>query len=292
MKILVTGCRGQLGRELRAVLEERQPGITTYVDIDDLNLTDREAVENFLRGGDFSHVVNCAAYTAVDRAEDEKLACAAVNIDAVTNLARLADELGFRIVHISTDYVFDGRTCRPYTESDKVNPLSQYGSSKRKGETALIGLAPESVIIRTGWLYSPHGHNFVKTILRLSAQEPSLRVVVDQVGTPTYARDLARAVATVIFAQQWVPGIFNFSDEGVASWYDFAIAIQRIAGIKGCPVQPVMSDDFPTVAQRPLYSVLDKSRFKITYGVEIPHWEASLEHCIRRILSDNNTSES
>ena len=283
MKILVTGCKGQLGRELHDVLEERQPGITTYIDIDELDLTDRTAVEAYLRAGEFSHVVNCAAYTAVDRAEEENLLCAAVNTDAVTNLARVADELGFKVLHISTDYVFDGHNYRPYTESDKVNPLSQYGTSKRKGETALLGLAPDSVIIRTGWLYSPHGKNFVKTILRLSAEQPAIRVVCDQVGTPTYARDLAEAVATVLFAPQWVPGIFNFSNEGVASWYDFAVAIQRYRGITGCPVHPCLTVDYPTPAKRPTYAVLDKSRFKVTYVVEIPHWEEALARCLARL---------
>ncbi len=289
MKILVTGCQGQLGRELHEVLEEQRPGITTYIDIDDLDLTDRDAVERFMRAGEYSHVVNCAAYTAVDRAEEEKLQCAAVNTDAVTNIARLADELGLHILHISTDYVFDGRNYRPYTESDKVNPLSQYGTSKRKGETALLGLAPESIIIRTGWLYSPYGRNFVKTILRQAAGQSHLRVVSDQVGTPTSARDLAEAVATVLFAPQWVPGIFNFSDEGVASWYDLAVAILRIKGIKDCTVTPVGTVDYPTPAARPCYSVLDKSRFKVTYGVSIPHWEESLARCLARIDSTANS---
>ena len=164
MKILVTGCKGQLGNELHEVLEAQRPGITTYVDREELDITDRDAVETFLRHGDFSHVINCAAYTAVDRAEDEKLACSAVNIDGISNIARVADDLGIRIIHISTDYVFDGHAYRPYTESDKVNPMSQYGTTKRKGETALLGLSPESIIIRTGWLYSPFGHNFVKII--------------------------------------------------------------------------------------------------------------------------------
>ena len=283
MKILITGCRGQLGRELYDVLETRHPGLTTYIDIDDLDLTDREAVENFLRRGEYSHVVNCAAYTAVDRAEEEKLQCAAVNIDAVTNIARMADELGLRIIHLSTDYVFDGHSYKPYTESDKVNPTSQYGSTKRKGETALLGLAPESIIIRTAWLYSPHGNNFVKTILRLSASQPKLKVVCDQIGTPTYARDLAEAIETILFAQQWVPGIVNYTNEGVASWYDFAKAIQRLAGITDVPVRAILSDDFPTTAMRPYYSVLDKTRFKVTYNATIPHWEESLARCIARM---------
>ena len=283
MKILVTGASGQVGRELHDVLEEQHPGIAVYVDHSQLDITDKDATEAFLREGNFTHVINCAAYTAVDRAEEEKLKCASVNIDGVTNLARFADELGVKIMHISTDYVFDGRSYRPYTESDKVNPISQYGTTKRKGETALLGLAPDSIIVRTGWVYSPHGRNFVKTILRLSKSEKSLRVVCDQIGTPTYARDLAMAIATIIFARQWMPGIINFSNEGVCSWYDFAVAIQRIAGIDNCPIKPVHSSDYPTPAERPFYSVLDKSRFRATYGLPIPHWEESLARCIERM---------
>lgn len=282
MKILVTGCKGQLGNELHEVLEAQRPGITTYVDREELDITDRDAVETFLRHGDFSHVINCAAYTAVDRAEDEKLACSAVNIDGISNIARVADDLGIRIIHISTDYVFDGHAYRPYTESDKVNPMSQYGTTKRKGETALLGLSPESIIIRTGWLYSSFGHNFVKTILKHAASEHSLRVVSDQVGTPTYAADLAQAIATVVFAPQWVPGIFNFSNEGVCSWYDFAVAIVRHSNID-CQVTPIATVDYPTAAERPHYSVLDKTRFKATFSATIPHWEDGLVRCLNRI---------
>lgn len=287
MKILVTGANGQLGRELRDALEQYSPGITTYVDLDQLDITDRKAVDKFVAEGGFSHIINCAAYTAVDRAEEEKLKCAAVNIDGVTNLARAAEDNGAKILHISTDYVFDGKTYRPYTESDKVNPVSQYGTTKRKGETALLGLAPSAIIIRTGWLYSPHGHNFVKTILRLSKSEPSLRVVCDQLGTPTYAADLANAIVTVLFSRQWTPGILNFSNEGVASWYDFAVAIQRIAGVTGCPIKPINSSDYPTAAQRPFYSVLDKSRFRATYSTPISHWEEALGRCMKRILTND-----
>lgn len=282
MKILVTGSRGQLGNELRLVLEQRFPGQSVFVDKDDLDLTDRRAVEEFLAHGDFSHIVNCAAYTAVDRAEEEKLECAAVNIDAVANIARVAEDMGLKIIHISTDYVFDGRSCRPYTESDKVNPVSQYGTTKRKGETVLLGLAPESIIIRTGWLYSPFGRNFVKTVIAKAKTEKALRVVSDQIGTPTYAADLAAAIVTILTAQQWVPGIVNFSNEGVASWYDFAVAILRNTGSEAC-VTPVPTSEYPTVATRPFYSVLDKSKFRATYGVAIPHWEAALVECLNRI---------
>lgn len=283
MKILVTGANGQLGRELHEVLEAEKPGITTYVDIDGLDITDANAVDAFVRQGDFTHIINCAAYTAVDRAEEEKLKCASINIDGIANLGRIANELGIKVVHISTDYVFDGNAHRPYSESDKVNPTSHYGSTKRKGETALLGLAPESIIIRTGWLYSPHGKNFVKTILNLSLTKPYLRVVSDQIGTPTYAADLAEAIATIVFSRQWHPGIINFSNEGVCSWYDFAVAIQRISGIEGCPVQPIPSDDYPTAAVRPYYSVLDKGKYRATYSKTIPHWEESLTRCLERM---------
>ena len=186
MKILVTGSNGQLGRELQGQLDSRAPGSAVYIDIDTLDLTDRSAVETYMRSGDFSHVINCAAYTDVDKAEEDKMQCSVANVDAVSNLARLADELGFKIIHISTDYVFDGNSCRPYPRNrTNRRPLSVYGVTKRKGETALIGLAPDSMIIRTGWLYSPHGHNFVKTMLELGRRNSQLRVVADQIGTPT-----------------------------------------------------------------------------------------------------------
>lgn len=272
-----------MGRELRNVFESRMPGVATYVDVAELDITDRAATEAFLRQGDFTHLINCAAYTQVDRAEEDKMACAAVNTEGVTNLARLADELGIKIVHISTDYVFDGKSYRPYTESDKVNPISQYGTTKRKGETQLLGLAPESIIIRTGWLYSPYGRNFVKTILAKAQEGNPFGVVSDQIGTPTYAADLAEAIFLIINSRQWTPGILNFSNEGVCSWYDFAKAILRIAGLGNVNVKPINTIDYPTAAERPQYAVLDKSRFRATYSTAIPHWEDSLEKCIRRI---------
>lgn len=283
MKILVTGCRGQLGNELHNVLEERIPGTTVYTDLAELDLTDAKAVEKFVLDNDFTHIVNCAAYTNVDKAEEDKLLCTSVNVNAVKNIANAADQSGAKVIHISTDYVFDGKAHRPYKESDKVNPISQYGTSKRAGETALLALAPESVIIRTAWLYSPYGKNFVKTMMRLGKELKELRVVSDQIGTPTYARDLAEAIYEVLMSHQWVPGIYHFTDEGVCSWYDFTKSIHRIAGIKGCKVHPIPSEDYPTLAARPFYSVLDKSRIKATYGVNIPHWEESLEKCIGRI---------
>ena len=257
MKILITGANGQLGNELRELLEEKIPGQTIYTDREELDLTDAKAVETFVVNNDITHIVNCAAYTAVDKAEDQKRECALINTDAVKNLALAADASGAKIIHISTDYVFDGTNHRPYRES---------------------------VIIRTAWLYSSHGNNFVKTMLRLADSQKEVRVVSDQIGTPTYARDLACAILKVLQSHQWVAGIYHFTDEGAASWYDFAHAIFRIAG-KKVKLVPIPTEDFPTPASRPAYSILDRSRIKATYGVEIPHWEESLEDCMKRILA-------
>lgn len=286
MKILVTGANGQLGRELRNILESEIPGQSIYTDVSELDLTDSKAVDLFFKQNEISHVVNCAAYTAVDRAEEEKLECASININAVKNLAIAADSVGAKIIHISTDYVFDGTAHRPYKESDKVNPISEYGTTKRKGETALLALAPESIIIRTSWLYSPHGNNFVKTMMRLGEEHPEIKVVCDQIGSPTYALDLAKAIYNVLTSHQWVEGIFHYSNEGVCSWYDFAKAIHRVAGIKGCIVSPIPTEEYPTAASRPFFSVLDKSRIKATYGTKVPYWEDSLIECINRIKNE------
>lgn len=283
MNILVTGCNGQLGHEMRNVLEQKMPGVTFYTDRDTLDLTDAKALQAFVLDNDITHIVNCAAYTNVDLAEEQKLECAAINVTAVKNIANAADLNGAKVIHISTDYVFDGTAHRPYRESDKVNPISQYGTTKRLGETALIALAPESIIIRTAWLYSPYGHNFVKTILRLSESNKEINVVSDQIGTPTYALDLAEAIVKILSSHQWVSGIYHFTDEGAASWYDFAKAILRISGKNHCKVNPIPSEDYPQVASRPYYSVLDRTRIKATYGVEIPHWEDSLVKCISRL---------
>lgn len=283
MKILITGANGQLGREMHNILEKEIPDNAVYTDIDTLDLTDLKAVERVVISDDITHIVNCAGYTAVDRAEEEKLQCTAVNVDAVKNLARVADANGVKIIHISTDYVFDGEACRPYSESDKVNPSSQYGTTKRKGETALLALAPESIIIRTQWLYSPYGSNFVKTILKRASDAAPLRVVTDQVGTPTYAADLAKAIYKILRSHQWVEGIYHYSDSGVASWYDFAKAILELSGQGNIAVEPIPTSDYPTVAARPFYSVLDKQRICATYGVETPYWRDSLAECLKRI---------
>lgn len=287
MKILITGSQGQLGRELAQALESVSKAEVVLTDADTLDITDSHAVDRFLEQGAFTHVVNCAAYTAVDRAEEFKADCAAVNTQGIENIARRGDELDLRIIHISTDYIFDGTSCRPYTESAKPNPLNVYGSTKRKGETALLGLAPTAIILRTGWLYSPWGHNFVKTILERGTKGTRLEVVSDQVGTPTYAADLAAAIVTILTAPTWSPGIYNYSNEGVASWYDFAVAILESAGLPeaAAAVVPIPTADYPTPATRPAYAVLDKSRIRATFGVNTPHWQSSLRKCVQRILS-------
>lgn len=283
MKILITGANGQLGRELHASLERQLPGQTVYTDAEQLDITDARQVEDFISTGNFTHIVNCAAYTAVDKAESDQTMCYRINADAVCNLASVAAKCGCKVIHISTDYVFDGRAHSPYRETDKVNPLSNYGASKRKGEMVLLSLCPDAIIIRTAWLYSTTGHNFVKTMLKFGRENKEIRVVSDQVGTPTYASDLAEVIVGILRARQWTPGIFHFTDEGVCSWYDFSKAIFRYAGIRNCKVIPINTEDYPTAAVRPPYSVLDKTTIKKTYGIEIPHWEESLALCIARL---------
>ena len=223
--------------------------------------------------------LSAAAYTQVDKAEDNVELCRKINAGAVENLARAAASCGARMIHVSTDYVFNGRGYRPYTEDMTPEPQSVYGSTKLEGEQALQSLCPQSVIIRTAWLYSPYGNNFVKTMMRLGTERDELSVVADQIGTPTCAADLARAILAVLTAETFVPGIYHFSDEGACSWYDFTVAIHRLARIS-CRVNPIRSDEYPSRAHRPFYSVLDKSKIKQTYGITIPHWYESLSHCI------------
>lgn len=284
MKILVTGANGQLGNELRLVLPNAFANVPLFfTDVEELDLTDSGAVSRYIEERDITHIVNCAAYTNVERAEEDKALCTAINVDAVKNLALAADTHGAKIIHISTDYVFDGRSFLPYRESDKVNPCSHYGTSKRIGETALLALAPDSIIIRTSWLYSEFGSNFVKKMIELGRKLPSIKVVCDQIGSPTYAYNLARAIATVLGSIQWVPGIYHYSDCGVASWFDFAKAIHRYAGITDCKIEPVPTSEYPTVAQRPHFSVLDTTRIRLTYGVETPYWHDALQACIKNL---------
>ena len=284
--ILITGANGQLGREMRKVLDNDIFVNAIYTDVEELDITDAQAIEDCVVSNKVDYIVNCAAYTAVDAAESNVELCAKLNVEAPTLLAQVAHKHSAKLVHISTDYVFDGTNCRPYREDDPLCPNSIYGSTKADGEKHIMDVAPESIIIRTAWLYSPHGKNFVKTMLELGRSRESLHVVCDQVGTPTYALDLASVVMTFIDCDEWHPGIYHFSNEGAISWYDFTLAIHRIAGITTCHVLPCMTEDYPTPATRPHYRVLDKSKIKKALGIEIPHWEESLEQCIN-ILNNN-----
>lgn len=286
MNILITGANGQLGNEMRNVLSGDNKYNVIYTDVAELDLTDEKALEQFFSANTIDVVVNCAAYTAVDAAEDNEPVCRLVNVEAVRLLATAAHGHGARMVHVSTDYVFNGKGHTPYREDDETCPQSVYGVTKLDGEKALFAAAPDSVVLRTAWLYSPYGKNFVKTMLMLGRTRDALNVVVDQVGTPTYALDLAKAIKAIIDAEKWVPGVYHFSDEGAISWYDFTKAIHRLAGITTCNVSPCMSDQFPAKAARPNYSVLDKTKIKDTYAITIPYWEDSLKHCLNRIKID------
>lgn len=278
MKILVTGAAGQLGRAMTRTAPALNGVEVVAATHADLDLLDAGAVRRFVTGGGFTHIVNCAGYTAVDRAETEKQACTAANIEGPANLASAADEAGARLVHVSTDYVFDGRSHRPYAEGDKPAPLQHYGATKRRGETRVLAACPEAIIVRTQWLYGLGGPNFVETMLRLSDQRGpagEIAVVADQVGTPTCADDLARALWAIVTSRQWVPGIYHYSDEGAATWYDLAVAVMRMAG-RSTRIIPIPTEEYPTPAARPAYALLDKRRIRATYGVETPHWADSL----------------
>ena len=282
MKILITGCNGQLGNELQ-LLEKNYPNHQWLnTDVEELDITNQLAVNQFVAENKVDGIVNCAAYTAVDKAESDRQLATALNTEAPAYLAAAIEKRGGWLLHISTDYVFDGTNHTPYVETDTPCPDSVYGSTKLAGEMGVMKFCRKTMIIRTGWLYSTFGNNFVKTMLRLGRERDKLGVVFDQVGTPTYAHDLAQAIMTAI-EQGVKPGIFHFSDEGVCSWYDFAKAIHRMAGINSCQVSPLHTEEYPTPASRPHYSVLDKTKIKQTYGIEVPYWEESLAECIAKL---------
>ncbi len=280
MNILITGCRGQLGNELQ-LLEENYPQHNWFnTDVEELDISNQLAIEQFVAENRIEGIVNCAAYTAVDKAESEKEKCTTLNTVAPAYLAAAIEKRNGWMIQISTDYVFNGTKHTPYIETDTPCPESVYGSTKLAGEMGVLKFCKKSVVIRTAWLYSSFGSNFVKTMLRLGREKAQLGVVFDQIGTPTYARDLASAIMTII-EKGIIPGVFHFSNEGVISWYDFAKAIHRIAGITTCQVSPLHTEEYPTPACRPHYSVLDKTKIKNTYGIMIPYWEESLGDCMK-----------
>lgn len=282
MNILITGCNGQLGSEIR-LLEDNYPQYTFFnTDKDELDITNQLAVDDFVNRNEIDGIVNCAAYTAVDKAETDQKLCTALNTEAPVYMAAAIEKRGGWMIHVSTDYVFNGKKHTPYVETDTPCPDSVYGSTKLAGEFGVSKFCKKTMIVRTAWLYSGFGNNFVKTMMRLGREKAELGVVFDQIGTPTYARDLAVVIFTAI-EKGVTPGVYHFSNEGVCSWYDFTKAIHRIAGITTCNVKPLHTSEYPTPATRPAYSVLDKTKIKETYGIEIPYWENSLEECIKRM---------
>lgn len=284
MNILITGCNGQLGNEMQ-LLEKVNPQHQYFnTDVAQLDITNPEAIEEFVSNNAIDIIVNCAAFTAVDKAESSQELCHLLNAKAPEYLAAAVAKRGGYLVQVSTDYVFDGTNHTPYTEDEATCPNSVYGSTKLEGEKLAMAACANTMIIRTAWLYSTFGNNFVKTMIRLGQEKPELGVIFDQIGTPTYAGDLATAIMAAI-NHGIVPGIYHFSNEGVISWYDFTKAIHRIAGITSCHVKPLHTAEYPTPAARPHYSVLDKTKIKQTYGIEIPYWEEALEKCVAKLLA-------
>lgn len=288
MNILVTGANGQLGCEMRR-LGAVSPNNYIFTDVAELDITDAEAVMQAVKAASIEAIVNCAAYTNVDKAESDEATAELINATAVGNLARAMKEVGGTLFHVSTDYVFgcDGNT--PRTEDMSLNPLGVYGLTKLHGEQAIAESGCKALIFRTAWLYSEFGNNFLKTMMRLTAEREQLNVVFDQVGTPTYAGDLALAIFSIIEAGVYEgnEGVYHFSDEGVCSWYDFAVEIAAAAGNSNCRISPCHSSEFPSPVTRPPYSVLDKTKIKNTFDIDIPHWRESMEYCIKRIKENN-----
>jgi len=280
IKVLITGSNGQLGSEINKISDRFSDMDFSFTDIAELDITSSDKVAEFLNAFQPEYLVNCAAYTNVDKAETDWTTATLLNATAVGILAEQSAKIGCKIIHVSTDYVFNGQGPRPYKENDQVDPQSAYGKTKLEGEVLCQKFNPECLIIRTSWLYSAFGNNFVKTMTRLGNEKPEIGVIADQIGTPTNAADLALAILTIISAvntgkKSFVPGIYHYSNEGVASWYDFSKAIFEFAGIH-CLVKPIATEDYPSPVQRPSYSIMNKSKIKLNFGLQIPHWRDSL----------------
>ena len=277
--LLVTGASGQLGEELQVIMSDRA---AIFSSSSDLDLADPSAFLTIKSYTNLSGIINCGAYTAVDAAEDDRAQAHAVNCLALSNLGRIGRELNIPVIHVSTDYVFDGTNHRPYIESDPTSPVNYYGETKLLGEKALFNETDLCAVVRTSWVYSRRGKNFVQTMLRLAGSRPAVNVISDQIGTPTHAADLAHTLITVARnLKHGMPKVYHYSNEGVASWYDFAKAIFEIRGLS-TEVHPILSRDYPTRAARPHYSVLDKSLIKSTFNIQIPHWRESLVTCLKQ----------
>lgn len=287
MNILVTGANGQLGNEMRR-LGAVSPNNYVFTDVAELDITNAVAVMDAVKAASIDIIVNCAAYTNVDKAESDEATAELINATAVANLAAAMKEVNGTLFHVSTDYVFGSEGNTPRTEDMPLNPLGVYGRTKLHGEQAIVESGCKALIFRTAWLYSEFGNNFLKTMMRLTAEKEQLNVVFDQVGTPTYAGDLALAIFSIIEAGVYPgnEGIYHFSNEGVCSWYDFAVEIATAAGNAGCRINPCHSSEFPSPVTRPPYSVLDKTKIKNTFDIDIPHWRESMEYCIKRIKNN------
>lgn len=283
--ILITGCNGQLGNEMQLLAQENAQFTYFFTDVAELDICNEQAVQAFVMDNEIDCIVNCAAYTAVDKAEENQELCDKLNHLAPGYLASAVQQRGGSLIQISTDYVFDGTAHVPYTEDLPTCPASVYGTTKLAGEQLAMANCANTLIIRTAWLYSTFGNNFVKTMLRLGREKQQLGVIFDQIGTPTYAHDLAVAIMAAI-CQGIVPGIYHFSNEGVCSWYDFTQAIHRLADIQGCTLKPLHTAEYPTAAKRPHYSVLDKTKIKKTYNLQIPYWLDSLQVCLDKLNNE------
>ena len=287
MRVLIIGSNGQLGSEIKELAANHKKADFIFKDLPELDICDFEALQAFIIDHNINAVINCAAYTAVDKAEEDAQIAEQVNSIGVSNLVNALQTVNGKLIHISTDYVFDGDHFLPYEESDSVSPIGVYGETKRAGELFVINSDIDSIVIRTSWLYSSYGNNFVKTMLRLGNEKENLGVIFDQVGTPTYARDLAKTCLEILTGANSVKiskdgNLYHYSNEGVASWYDFAISIMELGG-ENCKVKPIQTKDYPTLAKRPQYSVLNKSKIKTDFKIEIPYWRDSLKDCIEKI---------
>ena len=283
-KILVTGANGQLGKELQELVSSHPLFEFVFLSREDMPIDHFELVRNFFNTLKPAFCINCAAYTAVDKAESEKDLAFLINGESVGVLAAICREHDTKFIHVSTDYIFNGEATYPYTENFPTDPINVYGASKLEGEKQAMQLNPDSIIIRTSWVYSSFGRNFVKTMMRLMNEKNEVKVINDQLGSPTYAADLAEIILEII--PDWKPGIYNYSNEGIISWFDFALAIKEIIN-SPCEIKPILTVEYPTAAKRPAYSVLDKSKIQETFGVHLNDWKKSLAICIEKIKSVN-----
>jgi dTDP-4-dehydrorhamnose reductase len=289
MNILVTGSNGQLGSEIKDLVTNYKDFNFFFRDLPELNICDAEALNTFVFNQNINAVINCAAYTSVDQAEEDSEIAEKVNAKGVLNLVNALEKVDGKLIHISTDYVFDGNHSQPYIESDPVSPIGVYGETKREGELAVINSTTEGIVIRTSWLYSAYGNNFVKTMIHLGKEKEKLNVIFDQIGTPTFAGDLANTCLAILSNEQIrideAGKVYHYSNEGVTSWYDFATAIMEFGSLV-CKVRPIETKDYPTPAKRPHFSVLNKTKIKKDFNIQIPYWRDSLEKCIEKLKSN------